>query len=297
LHPKGTYRRGMAAQTFVLFHLPKCYEGNGVNQSLHVEVMRRLVILTSMDRGLASLALPRLKETHDLAGIIKVEQTGGQKSGLRRKLKKVGQIGLLGALNGIRIRPWFMEEPMARLGIRSLEEVARECGVPIHRVPFTNTPETIEAMQSLAPEIGISLGNSFISRSVFSIPSLGMINIHHEVLPEYKGAQSVVWQLFNGSTQTGYTIHKVNDKIDGGDILSVERRPIKFGRDLHETVVRSVADIYAASVDGLLHTLDGFEELARSTRPQVNTASYTTPSIWQFLRMVRQHRKLALPRR
>jgi folate-dependent phosphoribosylglycinamide formyltransferase PurN len=38
-----------------------------------------------------------------------------------------------------------------------------------------------------------------------------MINIHHELLPEFLGAQSVLWQLHEGSTKTGFTIHRIDD--------------------------------------------------------------------------------------
>ena len=253
----------------------------------------RVVIVTSMDRGLASLVLPELVKRHSVAGIVKCESTSAPTGGVKRKLKKLLRIGVLGAVNGIRIRPWFFSEPANRLGIRALNDVANELGVPIWSVPFVNSPQTILALRDANADLAISLGNSYIAHRVFSIPQRGMINVHHEILPAYKGAQSIIWQIHAGSRETGYTVHKIDRTIDGGNILYQERRPILFGRDIHETVVASLADVYAASVSGLVNTIDNFDELERLSTPQAQGQAFTTPTIWQFLRIMRQHKRLS----
>ncbi len=49
------------------------------------------------------------------------------------------------------------------------------------------------------------------------------INIHPSILPRYRGVDPIFWQLRNGETNTGVTLHQVTQKIDSGDILSVSQ--------------------------------------------------------------------------
>ena len=52
-----------------------------------------------------------------------------------------------------------------------------------------------------------------------------MLNIHHEELPAFRNAQSVIWQLHEGRNKTGYTVHEITREIDGGRILKQSRSP------------------------------------------------------------------------
>jgi methionyl-tRNA formyltransferase len=256
----------------------------------------KLVIFTGLTRGVASIAVPRLAALpqHEVAAVIFSEQfmASGRKKWLERRAKKIAKIGILGAINGIRMRRWFFAEPADRLALRPIGEVAAEAGVPLIRVPHVNDAATIEHLRSIDADLGISLGNSYIGRRVFSAPRRGMINIHHEMLPEYRGAQSVIWQIHDGSRHSGYTIHQIDASIDGGAILYRERVPVAVRPTLHDTVADTCAELYARSVDGLVHVLDRFDELAAAATPQGHGASYTTPSFRQYLRIARQHRKL-----
>lgn len=255
----------------------------------------RVVILTGVRRGVASLALPALVEAgHEVACIIfSEEQTLNRGKWLSRKLKKALRLGPLGVLNGIRMRGWFSQEPADLLAIEDLETMAEHHGIPFHSTPGINTPRTRELMERAGAALGISLGNSYIGCKVFSIPAEGMINIHHELLPEYPGAQSVLWQLHDGSAQSGFTVHQVRESIDGGEILYREVVPIRFADSLHQTVVQTCVELYGRSIGGLLHVLAHHGELRVNAAPQAaHHPGYTTPSIWAFWKMLRQHRRL-----
>jgi len=253
----------------------------------------RIVILTCMQRGMASLALPKLVASqHTVARVIYSEERVPRKKSWKRRLRKAMRIGILGALNGIRMRRWFSEEPADLLHLRAIGEVAESLHVPFHVTSAINTERTIELMRDARADIGISLGNSYIGRNVFSIPGMGMINIHHEVLPQFRGAHTVLWQLHEGRAETGYTIHRIDATIDGGAIIHGEKMPIELRPTLHETVVQNCARVYERSVDGLIDVLDRFDDVVDRVAPQGEGRSFTTPSFRQFLRMSRNHRQL-----
>lgn len=257
--------------------------------------MIHAIVLTSSKRGTAAHHLPLLAECENcrISAVIynRGEQTG-RRAYYRRKLKKTLRIGPLGALNGIRMRRWYKRDVEEYLDIPPIDELCREHNIPYFETPDINCETTEDCFQKADAEVGLSLGNGYIRESVFEIPRYGMLNIHHELLPEYQKAQSVIWQLYNESATTGYTIHKINSEIDGGEIVYRERVPIRFEESLSETVTRTQADLLERSARGLVHVLENFEELYHAAEPQGEGRSYTTPSFWQFLRIYYNYRKL-----
>lgn len=256
----------------------------------------RVVILTSVRRGMASLALPAiLRAGHDVPAIV---FCAGQPQRLlprieRRRLRKTLRIGPLGAINGIRMRPWFSTEPADRLGIEDIETVAARHHVPFEETPGTNSAQTIDALRRAQCTLGLSLGNSYISKRVFSIPSSGMINIHHELLPDYPGAQSILWQIHDGHAISGYTVHQVREHIDKGEILYREAIPISFESTLQQTVVKSCVTLFQKSVDGLVRVLNDYPALFATAEAQpASSRIYTTPTWREFRTMLGQHRRL-----
>ena len=255
----------------------------------------KVVILTGVRRGPASLALPAIVQAgHEVAAVIFCEPPAvGLATRLRRRLRKIAQVGPLGAVNGIRMRSWFSGELADRLGLQDVEQVAAESRVPFHVSPGTNSEQTVALMTQAQCDLGLSLGNGYISPRVFSIPTFGMINIHHELLPAYPGAQSVLWQIHDGSTVSGYTIHQVREQIDNGEILYRESVPISFEPTLHQTVVSTSAVLFRKSIQGLVTVLNRYAELIHIAEVQPSSGrKYTTPTWREFRTMQRQHRRL-----
>jgi len=115
-----------------------------------------------------------------------------------------------------------------------------------------------------------------------------MINAHHELLPEYQNAQSIIWQLYNKSRFTGYTIHKITKKIDGGPILFRSSRDLEFKNSLGKTVSYNYAKSIIESSNGIIYAIElllkgEFENYHLSYNG--NKGHYTTPSMFSFLRI------------
>ena len=60
---------------------------------------------------------------------------------------------------------------------------------------------------------------TIFKQELIDIPRLGCINIHHAPLPRYRGMMPNFWQLYHGEKTVGITIHKINSKIDEGEII------------------------------------------------------------------------------
>jgi phosphoribosylglycinamide formyltransferase-1 len=66
-----------------------------------------------------------------------------------------------------------------------------------------------------------------------------ILNIHPSLLPSFPGRDAVALALAAGATETGCTVHLVNEEIDSGDILAQEKVPIMPG-DTHATLLARV---------------------------------------------------------
>jgi methionyl-tRNA formyltransferase len=253
--------------------------------------MMRVIILTSTSCGTASRCLPELVASDKIEVICVVWAEGGVSSSAFKwykfKLKKVLKIGLMGALNGIRIRPWFQGGPTEHI-----EVLCNKFSIPLHRLGVLNSERTVEIFKEANADLGLSLGNGYISRRIFSIPRFGMINMHGERLPQYQNAQSVIWPIYNMERTTGLTIHQIDDKIDTGPILYQEEYPIEFHASFKETVTNTTHQTCNKVALAVRHVCENYDELSKKANPQTNGKSYTTPSFWAFLTMVRNNRKL-----
>lgn len=254
----------------------------------------RIVILTSAKQGTASYMLPILVENGvNVVGVLYSKQI--RKSGasyIKKKWSKLLRIGLLGALNGIRMRRWYGKGVENYAPSKDISLLCRELGVRFFEIDSFYTTEVAAVLHELAADLGISLGNGYIPSRVFSTPRLGMINIHGEELPEYKNAQSVIWQLYNGSCHTGFTIHEINKEIDGGRILMTRKIPLQFRPSLADTVSYNCSEILKHATDGLVEVVNNFESFCENAKAQGSGRSYTTPTIFQFIRILKNYRKL-----
>lgn len=205
----------------------------------------------------------------------------------RRKLQKTLSIGLAGAINGVRMRSWYADTESG-----DLFELAADCGVPVFETSFTNSDETRQLFREAHVELGLSLGNGYIPPSVFNIPTYGMVNVHTEVLPAFQGAQSVIWPIYEGVSEVGFTIHQVNARIDAGDILLRKSMPMQLHSTLRATVECNMDRIRRLVPDAVCEVCANYVALKSTAQCQNGGRRYTTPSIWQYLRMKRNHSRM-----
>ncbi len=76
-----------------------------------------------------------------------------------------------------------------------------------------------------------------LPREMFSLPKFGALNVHPSLLPKCRGPAPIQWTLLRGEIETGVTIIRLTEEIDGGGMLAQERTAIaadeNFG-DLHD---------------------------------------------------------------
>lgn len=91
--------------------------------------------------------------------------------------------------------------------------------IQVKVIDALNSAASTAFVQQQGFDLGIALGAPLLKDTLFSVPRLGTINLHKGELPRYRGMPPAFWELKNGETSVGCTVHKVAAGLDTGDIL------------------------------------------------------------------------------
>lgn len=101
-----------------------------------------------------------------------------------------------------------------------LEDFARKKRIRVFNSNLVNNIKFIKKIKNLNPDIAIVAHfNKILPQNFFTIPKLGTINVHPSLLPKYRGADPVFWQIVKHEKKPGVTIHFIEEKIDAGPII------------------------------------------------------------------------------
>ena len=110
-----------------------------------------------------------------------------------------------------------------RPSIASLARMTRDGGVPLAATSRVNGPAAVEQLRHWRPDVIVSVHfNQRIRRPVIALAPRGVINVHGALLPRNRGLFPYFWVLANGDTETGVTVHWVDEDYDTGPILIQE---------------------------------------------------------------------------
>jgi methionyl-tRNA formyltransferase len=116
----------------------------------------------------------------------------------------------------------------------------------------------IEALQNLNADIQIVVAFRMLPEIVWNMPSMGTVNLHGSLLPQYRGAAPINWAIINGEKETGVTTFKLQHDIDTGNILLQEPIPIgddETASELHDRMKLIGAALVVKTVNGLAEGL------------------------------------------
>jgi methionyl-tRNA formyltransferase len=120
----------------------------------------------------------------------------------------------------------------------SVAATAAHYGVRRIETHSVNAKPYLEQLRALDLDVIISINASQVFKSeIIGLPRLGCINVHGALLPRYRGRLPSFWVLANGETETGTTVHFMNESLDDGPILLQERVPIE-PTDTQDSLIR-----------------------------------------------------------
>ncbi|MGB0177197.1 MAG: methionyl-tRNA formyltransferase, partial [Owenweeksia sp.] len=126
--------------------------------------------------------------------------------------------------------------------------------LPVLQPTNLKDPGFCKELQNFEAELFVVVAFRMLPEIVWRIPSLGTINLHASLLPDYRGAAPINWAIINGETVSGATTFFINEKIDTGDVLLQERvsiAPTDNVGDLHDKLMTEGAQLLLKTVKGL----------------------------------------------
>lgn len=107
------------------------------------------------------------------------------------------------------------------------KSLALEKGIPVY------TPQTLrdeafsELLSCLSPELIVVVAyGKILPKFVIDFPKYGCVNLHVSLLPKYRGAAPMQRAIIEGESETGVTVMYMDEGLDTGDIIAVEKFPI-----------------------------------------------------------------------
>ncbi len=136
-----------------------------------------------------------------------------------------------------------------------VKEKALELGLPVYQPVRVRTPESVELLRSLRPDVMVVAAfGQILPASVLEIPPMGCINVHSSLLPRYRGAAPIQWVIIDGEKETGVTTMMMDEGLDTGDILEQVRVPIEpdeTGGSLHDKLSLAGAALIVSTLEKL----------------------------------------------
>lgn len=144
-----------------------------------------------------------------------------------------------------------------------------------------------------------------IPSEVLAAPKFGFINFHPGLMPLYKGADPIYWQIRNREQFGGITVHRMTEELDAGPIILEHKIPIipgetygihhvRLGVAAADIVLKVAAEVQSGtftqqdtgqpspyfkkptkqqvSINWEQHTAQEIEALVNATNPKYNGA-------------------------
>jgi methionyl-tRNA formyltransferase len=137
----------------------------------------------------------------------------------------------------------------------SVAELLKGKTIPVHAVSNLNGEDTEGLLKKYAPDVVMLGGSSRILKPhIINAATIGIINCHPGLLPEYKGIDVVGWAIYHGAP-IGATCHFIDTGVDSGPILLRKEADQPHRETLLEVrvrVMRLAAKLMVESVEGIM---------------------------------------------
>jgi len=155
----------------------------------------------------------------------------------------------------------------------AVKEFAELSYLPILQPENLKDAEFIDCLKELSADLFIVVAFRMLPEVVWRMPSLGTINLHASLLPDYRGAAPINHAIINGETTTGVTTFFIDEKMDTGNILlseEVQIFPFENAGDLHDRLKKHGARL-------IIKTLSDIAENKLVAIPQPQLVNQTRP--------------------
>ena len=136
--------------------------------------------------------------------------------------------------------------------------------IPVKIINTPNNSEFINYLSGLNIDIMINQSQSFLKKNILSLPKYGTLNRHNALLPKNRGRLTPFWVLFNGESETGVSIHFVEESMDSGDIIVQEKFKVADNESFNTLVKKNYSIASKAMIKALDRIENGFSDFKKN---------------------------------
>src|SRR3989344_381161 len=145
-----------------------------------------------------------------------------------------------------------------------IEKFAREENIP-STVTKTLDEQTVKNLEKLTPDFLVVEDYGLIlPDSLLNIPKYAPLNIHHSLVPEYRGPSPVPSAILAGEKITGVSIIKMTAEVDAGDILA----QTSYEMNGTETTDSLLIILNKLGAKLLVDVINNYDEFLKKTKKQ-----------------------------
>ena len=230
-----------------------------------IEMKRKLNLLfiTQEDpfyvRILFEEFLKEYPDVNEIKGVV-ISSTFGKKSFWHLVLRMYNFYGTIGFIRmGFRFTKIKILEIISKFIITkknySLEQLFSHYNISVVKRDDINAKEFIDQWKKENIDVIVSVAASKIfKKDLLELPKWGCINIHHAKLPYYRGMMPNFWQMYHGEKKVGISVHKMNSKIDAGEII-VQREIMIEENESLDSLIRRTKKIGAHFIIEVLNSI------------------------------------------
>jgi methionyl-tRNA formyltransferase len=156
-----------------------------------------------------------------------------------------------------------------KLHATSVTAYAREQGIQCLQPTNLKSPVFLSELKSFQASVQVVIAFRMLPDVVWNMPSLGTINLHASLLPQYRGAAPINWAIINGETETGVSTFRLKHEIDTGNLL-LQKNCIISNQDNAGTLHDKLMHLGATAI---VETLDSLTSGNLTEIPQKNSTS------------------------
>ena len=117
---------------------------------------------------------------------------------------------------------------------------ADKLGIPHTQISSKSEELIIDIMNAWKVDLIVLAGwMKIISSKLIEAFPNRITNLHHSLLPKYKGLHAIERALDSGDNMTGVSVHYVNEELDGGEVILQSEVPI-LPDDTLETLTKAI---------------------------------------------------------
>ncbi|MGH6727942.1 MAG: methionyl-tRNA formyltransferase [Pseudolabrys sp.] len=135
-----------------------------------------------------------------------------------------------------------------------LKEAALAAKLPVYQPSSYKDAKVLEEFEALKPDLQVmAFVTLFVPEEFLNMPTHGSIQYHPSLLPAYRGASAINWQIIMGEKEAGLSIFWPDNGLDTGAVLMQKKTPISATDTLGTVYFER---LFPMGVEAMLESVD-----------------------------------------